>query len=150
MPRRVRMVHGADGRTWSVHSRFEWTDPVTEEEFEHDVSGGRVGAIIMVVVLFVLLIAFVLLTPSTVVFPSWLALAFVLLVLFFPARWLVRRPWTLVAETPGGAEGLPAERWVGSVRGYFTARQETARVRRHLRHYAVPDRDGDGPLQPVN
>ena len=104
----------------------------------------------MVIVLFVLLIAFVLLTPSTVVFPGWLGLAFVLLLVFFPARWLVRRPWTLVAETPGGATGLPAERWVGSVRGYFNARHETSRATRHLRSFAVPDRDGDGPLQPVN
>jgi len=151
MPQKVRVVHGADGRAWKVHSRFEWTDPVAEEEFEHDVSGGRVGAIVMVVVLFVLLITFVLATPDTIVFPGWLALAFVLLVLFFPARWLIRRPWTLVAETPGGGpEGPPAERWVGSVRGYFNARQEMTRVRRHLRAYAVPDRDGDGPLQPVS
>lgn len=151
MPRKVRVVQGADGRTWTVHSRFEWADPVTEEQFEHDVSGGRVGAMIMVVVLFVLLIAFVIFTPSTVVFPGWLALAFVLLVMFFPMRWLVRRPWTLIAETPGvPAAEKPAERWVGSVRGYFNARHETARVRRHLRSYAVPDRDGDGPLQPVN
>jgi len=33
------------------------------------------------------------------------------------------------------------------VRGYFNVRQETTRMRRHLRQYAVPDRDGDGPLQ---
>jgi len=146
----TRLVRDREGRMWTVHSRIEWADPESDEEFEHDVSGGRVGAIIMVVVLFVLLIAFVVLTPSTVVFPNWLALAFALLVLFFPARWLVRRPWTLIAETPGGAAaGLPAERWVGSVRGYFSARTETSRTLRHLRHYAVPDRDGDGPLQPV-
>jgi hypothetical protein len=145
-----RVVRGADGRMWDVHSRLEWADPVREEEFEHDVSGGRVGAVFMVGVLFVLLIAFVLLTPDTVVFPGWLALAFVLLVLFFPARWLVRRPWTLVAETPGGgSEELPAERWVGTVRGFFTTRSELARVRRHVRNYAMPDRDRDGPLQPV-
>lgn len=145
----TRVVRGLDGRTWTVRRRVEWTEPVTEEEFEHDVSGGRVGAVFMVVVLFVLLAAFVLLTPSSVVFPSWLATAFILLVLFFPARWVVRRPWTLVAETPGAAL-LPAERWVGSVRGYFNARHEIARAARHLREYAVPDRDGDGPLQPVN
>ncbi|HEY0639508.1 MAG TPA: DUF983 domain-containing protein [Pseudonocardiaceae bacterium] len=147
----TRLVRGADGRMWTVRSRLEWVDPVREEEFEHDVSGGRVGAVFMVVVLFVLFIAFVFLTPDTVVFPGWLALAFVLLVLFFPARWLVRRPWTLVAHTPGGGtEDLPAARWVGTVRGYFTARSETARVGRHLKNYSVPDRDGDGPLQPVN
>jgi hypothetical protein len=150
MPRRVRVVHGADGRTWTVQSRLEWADPVAEEDFEHDVGGGRVGAVVMIFVLFVLLLSFVLLTPATVVVPGWLTLALGLLVLFFPVRWLVRRPWTLTAETPGvPAAEKPAERWVGSVRGYFTAKYETARVRRHLRYYAVPDRDGDGPLQPV-
>lgn len=148
----TRLVQGPDGRTWRVHSRLEWADPVREEEFEHDVSGGRVGAILMVVILFALLISFVVLTPDAIVFPGWLALAFVLLVLFFPVRWLVRRPYTLVAETPGGPpeSGLPAERWVGTVRGYFTARSETARAGKHVRKYAMPDQDGDGPLQPVS
>lgn len=145
----TRVVRGADGRMWTVRSRVEWSEPATEEEFEHDVSGGRVGAMFMVIALFVLVITFVVSRPDSVVFPGWLALAFALLVLFFPARWLVRRPWTLVAETPGAAM-LPAERWVGSVRGYFSARHETSRAGRHLREYAVPDRDGDGPLQPVN
>jgi hypothetical protein len=147
----TRLVRGSDGRMWTVRSRIEWTDPVTEEEFEHDVSGGRVGAMIMVVVLFVLFLAFILLTPlNAVVFPNWLAFAMVLLVLFFPLRWLARRPWTLVAETLGGTGGLPAERWVGSVRGFFSARSEIGRARRHLRSYNVPDRYGDGPLSPVN
>lgn len=151
----TRLVRGADGRMWTIRSRVEWADPVREQEFEHDVSGGQVGAIIMVVMLFIMLVAFVVMTPTTVVFPAWLGLAFVLLVLFFPARWLVRRPWTLVAETPGVPGGpdimeLPAERWVGSVRGYFNVRSETSRINRHLRRYAVPDRDRDGPLEPVN
>jgi hypothetical protein len=146
----TRLVRDRDGRMWTVHNRIEWSDPEAEQEFEHDVSGGRVGSMIMVVVLFVLFIAFVIYIPDTVKFPGWLAFGFVLLALFFPARWLTHRSWTLIAETPGGGKsGLPAERWVGSVRGYFTARSETARALRHLRHYAVPDRDRDGPLQPA-
>jgi hypothetical protein len=146
----TRVVRGADGRMWTVHSRLEWIDPATEEHYEHDIGGGRVGALIMLTMLVVLAVMFVVLTPPNVVFPSWLVLAFVLMVLFFPARWLVRRPWTLVAETPGGgANGLPAERWVGKVRGYFSTRSEAARVGRHLREYASPDHDGTGPLQPV-
>jgi hypothetical protein len=147
----TRVVRGADGRMWTVKSRLEWTDPASEEHYEHDIGGGRVGALILLVVLVVLSAVFVLLTPPNVVFPSWLALAFVLLILFFPIRWLVRRPWTLVAETPGGGiNGLPPERWVGQVRGYFNTRHEAARASRHLREYASPDRDGDGPLQPVS
>ena len=147
----TRLVRAADGRMWTVRSRLEWTDPAVEEEFEHDVSGGRIGAVFMLVVLVALGIALAVARPQAAGVPDWLLLAFALLVLFFPARWLVRRPWTLVAETPGGmGSNLPAERWVGSVRGFFTARHESARAARHLREYAVPDRDGDGPLQPIN
>lgn len=146
----TRLVRDRDGRMWTVRNRIEWSDPEAEQEFEHDVSGGRVGAIILVVVLGVLVIAFLLRTPDTVDFPNWLALAFVLLALFFPLRWLGHRSWTLIAETPGGGKsGLPAERWVGSVRGYFNARSETSRALRHLRRHAVPDSDRTGPLQPA-
>jgi hypothetical protein len=144
----MRVVRAADGRQWAVRSRLEWTDPVVEEEFEHDVSGGRIGAVFMVVVLIALFLALVTAIPDDVRVPAWLLLAMALLVLFFPARWLVRRPWTLVAETPGLNE-MPSERWVGSVRGFFTARHEAGRAAKHLREYATPDRDGDGPLQPV-
>jgi hypothetical protein len=146
----TRLIRSADGRMWTVRSRLEWTDPAVEEEFEHDVTGGRIGSVFMVVLLIALFLTLIVAKRESVMVPSWLLLAFLLLVLYFPARWLVRRPWTLVAETPGGGEELPAERWVGSVRGFFTARHETTRAARHLREYAIPDRDGDGPLQPVN
>jgi hypothetical protein len=145
----TRLVRAADGRMWTVRSRLEWTDPAVEEEFEHDVSGGRIGAVFMIVVLVALFLALIMATPDDVVVPRELLLAFLLLVLFFPARWLVRRPWTLVAETPRGPDDPAGERWVGSVRGFFTARHEASRAARHLREYAIPDRDGDGPLQPV-
>jgi hypothetical protein len=146
----TRLVRAADGRMWTVRSRLEWTDPVVEEEFETDVSGGRTGAVFLLITLMGLFVALVANIPSRDIVPGWLLLAFLLLVLFFPMRWMVRRPWTLVAETFGGGNELPAERWVGSVRGFFTARSETSRAARHLREYAIPDRDGDGPLQPVN
>jgi hypothetical protein len=147
----TRLVRDADGRMWTLRSRLEWVEPATEEQYEHDVTRDKVGALIMVIILVMLVITFVLLTPASVVFPSWLALALVLLVLFFPARWVVRRPWTVVAETPGGGvNGLPAERWVGQVRGYFSTRHETALAARHLREFGTPDRDGEGPLQPVS
>jgi hypothetical protein len=135
---------------WTVRSRLEWTDPVVEEEFETDVSGGRIGAVFLLVTLVALFAALVFTIPSRDLVPNWLLLAFLLLVLYFPARWMVRRPWTLVAETFGSGNELPAERWVGSVRGFFSARSESSRAARHLKEYAIPDRDGDGPLQPVN
>jgi hypothetical protein len=83
-----------------------------------------------------------------VVVPGWLILALVLLFLFFPARWALRRPWTIVAETPGDLDEHPPERWVGTVRGVFNVRQETSKVARNIEVYSLPN--VDGPLQPVD
>ena len=63
-------------------------------------------------------------------------------------RWLLRRPWTLVAQTPGGYD-LEPEHWVGMVRGAGKAREETKMVIRSIRTRATPAY-ADGPLQPVS
>jgi hypothetical protein len=68
--------------------------------------------------------------------------------LFFPARWSLRRPWTVVAETPGDVEELPPERWFGTVRGMFRIRTETNKIARNIQVYSAPD--VEGPLQPVD
>lgn len=141
-----RVVRGSDGRMWTVRSGMEWSNPIAGEDFEHDVSGGPTPAIVMGAVLVALALTLVLWTPSAVVIPSWLILALVLVALFFPARWVIRRPWTIVAETPGDDE-KPPERWVGVVRGFISVRQEGARVARNIEVYAEPDMNG--PLQPV-
>nr|WP_245560105.1 DUF983 domain-containing protein [Actinopolyspora halophila] len=117
------------------------------DEWEHDVSGGRSPGVVMSSVVLVLVVAFLIWTPSEVLIPGWLVLALLLLVLFFPLRWLLRRPWSIIAETPGDTEEHPPERWVGVVRGTLTARQEGARVARNIEVYAEPDMNG--PLQPV-
>jgi hypothetical protein len=145
----TRVVRGADGRMWTVRSGVEWSEPVTEETFEHDVGSGRIAGVLMAGILLALVIFLIAWRAPSVRVPGLLVLALLALVLFFPARWLIRRPFRLVAETPGGLEE-PAEKWVGRVRGYMTARQETTRAAKHLEVYAVPDREGDGPLQPVN
>jgi len=141
-----RVVRGSDGRMWTVRSSLEWSNPIAGEEFEHDVTGGPAPAIVMGGVLAVLVLVLVFWTPSAVVVPDWLLLALLLVALFFPARWLVRRPWSIVAETPGDDE-KPPERWVGVVRGFVAVRQESARVARNIEVYAEPDMNG--PLQPV-
>ena len=41
----TRLVRGADGRMWTVHSRIEWRNPEESDDFEHDVSGGVVGRV---------------------------------------------------------------------------------------------------------
>jgi hypothetical protein len=143
-----RVVRGSDGRMWNVRTNLEWSNPIAADEFEHDLSGGPAAGIMMGGVLLLLVAVFVVWTGSTDVrVPGWLIVALALLVLFFPARWLLRRPWTVIAETPGDQEEQPPERWVGVVRGVVNVRKETARVARNIEVYAEPDMNG--PLQPV-
>ena len=146
----VRTVPGADGRTWSVRRNIEWRTPATGDEFEHDVDGGR-GAVLLILsalALFWAAVIGILYLRSLVHTPWWMFLAAVLLLLFFPLRWVLRRPWTLVAETPGGYD-LPAEHWTGMVRGRSKAIEETRVVVRSLRTRATPGY-ADSPLHPVN
>jgi hypothetical protein len=77
----------------------------------------------------------------------WLGLLIVLTILFFPTRWALRRPWRVVAETGDNGEGEPVERWVGSVRGVFTVRQQLRQITRDIHVDGHPSIEG--PLQPV-
>lgn len=142
-----RLVRGSDGRMWNVRANLEWSNPIATDEWENDVAGGRGPGVLMAVILFVLAMVLVLWRPTEVIVPPWLILALVLVALFFPTRWLLRRPWTVIAETPGDEEERPPERWVGVVRGMMAARQEGARVARNIEVYSEPDMNG--PLQPV-
>ncbi len=142
-----RAVRGSDGRRWTLRTSIEWSNPLEIDDWEHDVSGGRSQGIVMGAIVLVMVVTFLVWTPATVVVPGWLILALLLLVLFFPVRWLVRRPWSIIAETPGDTDEHPPERWVGVVRGALTAHQEGARVARNIELYAEPDMNG--PLQPV-
>jgi hypothetical protein len=85
--------------------------------------------------------------PSSVVVPGWLIGLIVIAALFLPARWLVHRPWTLVAETSGDTvagnylQG-PAERWVGTVWGPRRAWWASWKVRHSIRRHSSPETDG--------
>ena len=144
----ARTVAGADGRTWSVRRNIEWRPPATGDEFEHDVDGGR-GAVLLIlsalVLFWVVLLVWV---PSQVHVPWYLWLVGIAIVAFFPIRWWLRRPWTVVAETEGNYE-QPAERWTGLIRGGSRAREEMRIVVRRLRTQGTPGH-ADSPLQPVN
>ncbi|SDK28036.1 hypothetical protein SAMN04487820_106116 [Actinopolyspora mzabensis] len=142
-----RAVRGSDGRRWTLKTNIEWSDPLQVDEWELDVSGGRSPGVVMGTIVFVMIAAFLLWTPTAVIVPIWVVLALLVLILFFPVRWLVRRPWTVIADTPGDTDEHPPERWVGVVRGALTARQESARVARNIELYAEPDMNG--ALQPV-
>lgn len=113
----TRLVRGADGRMWTVHSRIEWRNPVESDDFEHDVSGGALPGIMMAGMLVVMVVVLIAWTPEQVVVPAWLILALAFLFAFFPVRWALRRPHTLVAESKATADELPPERWIGQVRG---------------------------------
>jgi hypothetical protein len=143
----TRVVRGADGRQWTVRSQLEWRPPATSDDFEHDVSVGNAAAIALLVLVLALGTILVVWTPDDVVVPLWVVLIVMLLVLFFPTRWALRRPWTVVAETGDNGENEPVERWVGVVRGVFTVRQQMNRVAKSIAIDSVPGIEG--PLQPV-
>jgi hypothetical protein len=143
----TRVVRAADGRSWTVRSEINWSQPATAQEFEHDVAAGQVGGIVMLAIIVVLVLTIVFWTPPTVVIPTWLVLTFLGVLVLLPVYWALNRPWTIVADTPEPVE-TAGEHWVGTVRGIMASRQETSRVARQLELNAVPD-DGRGRLQPV-
>lgn len=147
----AKTVVGNDGRSWQVRRNIEWALPATGDDFEHDVDGGRSAAILILSALalfWVLLIVWSLRGDSNVHIPWYLWLLGGAVLMFFPIRWWLRRPWTIVAETAGSYD-LPAERWTGLVRGGANANEELRIVVRRLRTQGTPGH-ADSPLQPVN
>lgn len=141
----IREVRAHDGRNWRVRSEINWSKPVLDQEFEHDVAASRAAGIVMLalVILMVIMVGFF--APAEVVFPMWLKLALFALLLVLPVHWALSRPWTIVAEThePLDSSG---EHWVGTVRGIRAARYEASRAVRHLEEHSTPN-DDRGPLQ---
>lgn len=144
----TRLVKGRDGRMWTLRSQMEWSTPATVDDFEHDVSSGYAPGIVMLAMLCVLVVALVLWTPAGVVIPVWLIVALAAVLLFFPLRWALRRPFQLVANTRGDGEELGAEQWVGTVRGMYNVRAVTAKVARDIEVYNMPSPESQ--LYPVN
>lgn len=144
----TKLVRGADGRMWTLRGRLEWSQPATIDDFEHDVAGGYASGIVMLATLFALVVALVVWTPAGVYVPPWLFFVLLVVLGFFPVRWALRRPWRLVANTPGNRDDLVAERWVGTVRGLLTIRQATSKVARDIEVYSMPNIEG--PLHPVD
>jgi hypothetical protein len=148
----TRVVRGADGRMWTLRSEMEWRQPATADDFEHDVSGSNLSAWVLLGLVVVLGIVLVVAIPEDVVAPwsskmLWLGLLIVLAILFFPTRWALRRPWTVVAETGDMGDGEPEERWTGTVRGMFTVRSQVNRIAKDIQLDSQPGLEG--PLQPV-
>ncbi|ATE51923.1 MULTISPECIES: DUF983 domain-containing protein [Actinosynnema] len=144
----TRLVRGADGRMWTVRSQVEWRNPAADADFEHDVSGGQGPGVLMLAIVAAMGVLLVAWTPEQVVVPAWLGLALVMMFLFFPVRWAIRRPHLVVAESKATGDDLPPERWVGHVRGVLNVRDEVGNIARKIEMYSLPDIDG--PLQPVD
>ena len=142
----TRVVRGADGRVWTLHGQMEWrTDD--SDEFEHDVAVGGAAAIVLLILVLTLGLVLILWSPEGLVVPLWVVLLVLLAFLFFPARWTLRRPWHIVAETGDDGDGDPTEKWEGSVRGVLNVRSQMRRVAKNI---AVESRPGvEGPLQLV-
>lgn len=143
----TRVVQGKDERLWTVQSRINWSQPATAEQFEHDMAASYVSGVAMLVVVVTLVLFVLFWTPGGVVIPSWLVLSFLLLLMVAAMQWMLKRSWTIVANTPATAE-TAGEHWVGTAHGMMTARQDTRQVVQSLEEQSIPD-NGTGPLQQV-
>ena len=131
----VKVVTGTDGRTWTVRRQMMLTMPATgdELEFEHDVEGGRIGQAVILALLSLFVLTLMSWWSTDIRIPFYIKILFIIIVLFFPIRWVLRLPWQLVAETPGkwdpvADKEVDREHWVGTVRGVTKARDEAAMV----------------------
>lgn len=138
----TRVVRGADGRVWTLHSQLEWRYENELDEFEHDVAVGGAAAIALLVLVLGLGLVLVLWSPEGLVVPLWVVLLVLLAFLFFPARWSLRRPWRVVAETGDDGEGDPTEKWEGMIRGVFNVRSEMRRVAKSISTESNPGIEG--------
>lgn len=144
-----KIVHGVDAREWHVRARTDWSSPALGDDFEHDVGDGSAGSAFVWGALVIMWVVVVLgMWTRNVIIPWPLWVAFIVAVLFFPVRWFIRRPVTVVAETPGHYE-YPAERWVGQVRGRARVRDELRILTRRIRTQGTPGY-ADSPLQPMD
>jgi hypothetical protein len=143
-----RDIHGIKGRTWLVSRQWLWEMPAGEEgePFEHDVDGGRFGVIAIMSILIMLALALaVWFLPLDVVWPWWLWIPVLAVVLFFVIRWLLRRPWEIKAWTTGHfgkdehGEDLGPEKWIGTVRGVTKSKDEVRLISQAIRKSDSPD-----------
>lgn len=143
-----RLVRGNDGREWVIRAHMEWRQPATADDFEYDAAANYTPGIVMAGVALALAGALLLSMPDRLVIPDFVPYGLLLVALFFPLRWVLRRPWTVVAETDGDPAGdHPSERWVGTVSGVSNINGEVKRVAKSIARHDLPD--FEGPLHPV-
>jgi hypothetical protein len=151
---RSKTVRGPDGRVWAVRRMMLSSLPATESTyFEHDVDGGRRASVTILIILLLFYIVLFGWMPADVHVPWWVVLIGMVVAGFFPVSWVLRRPWQLVAQTPGGRTpsgvALEPEHWVGTVRGVTRSREEVKMVVKSIRTKSTPAYV-DSPLQPLS
>jgi hypothetical protein len=138
------LVTGADGHMWTVRRQFNWRQPATIDNFELDVRTSNVPAFAFLTLIVTSAVVLVATTPDSVLAPK-IEVAVLLLTLFFPIRWTMRRPWTLVAES---GDDAPIERWVATIRGPIQARRQFCQVIHDIEEGSQPSMES--PFEPVN
>jgi hypothetical protein len=144
---RLKSVHGIRGRTWKVSREWMRDMPAGEDEpFEHDVDGGHFGVIGILSILALLVIALALwFFPLDVIWPPWLWIPVLVVIGFFAVRWVLRRPWKIMAATRGhygeddSGQQLGPETWVGTVRGVTKSKEEIRLISQAIRKQDSPD-----------
>jgi hypothetical protein len=142
----LRVVRGADDRVWTLQADMEWRTPAAAE-FEHDISSSRGSAVVLAALVVILAVTLVFWTPKDVNVPLWLILMLLLLIMFFPLRWTLRRPWLVTAATGDDGDGNPTEEWIGAVRGMFNVRTQVNRIARNIADESSPG--SDSPLRQI-
>jgi hypothetical protein len=145
-------VTGSDGRTWHVTQNLEWVAPHDGDDWEHDVGSGIMGKATGLIGIGAFWVGLLGWFPAGQYVPVWVKVAAVvsglLVVATLPLRWLILRPWVIVAETPGDQDREP-ERWIGLVRTRATAREEVELIVRSIRATGTPQYES-GLLGPVS
>ncbi len=137
-----RDIHGIHGRTWNVSREWMRDMPAGEDEpFEHDVDGGHFGVIGILSILVLLVIGLWLwFFPLDVIWPWWLWIPVLVVIAFFGIRWVLRRPWKVMAWTKGHYEpNLGPETWVGTVRGVTKSKEEVRLITQAIRKQDSPE-----------
>jgi hypothetical protein len=135
-------VRDTGDRLWTLQADRVWRTPNVGDDFVHDIASGRGPALVLLCLVTVLAVVLAVWTPTAVYVPVWLILLILLVLLFFPARWVLRRPWRIVAAYGDTGEGIPVEQWEGTVRGLFKVRPQMDRIARNIESGLGPGADG--------
>ena len=140
----VKVVKGTDGRTWTVRRRMLMRMPAIGQDFEHDVDGGSIGKWVVLGLLALFYVAQLSWWTLEVNVPRWIMFIGVMVVVLLVGRVISRRPWKIVAQTPGAydaehPENRNSAHWVATVRGVGKSQEEVKKGIRRIRTRGEPN-----------